>query len=64
MPACSVPVHEDPEIVQMYDEKPMRSDLKKLQLHQDSNIAEEQVLIRQAVPIPLYERIPVIQEIK
>jgi|GEM_PF-2647138 len=64
MPACSVPVHKYPKIVEMYKEMPMRPDLKKLPLHQDSCIAEDQLLIRQAVPIPLFEQIPVIREIK
>ena len=47
--------HHDPRITAMIQELPMRSDLSEMPLAQDTETAEAQLLIRQAVPVPMHE---------
>lgn len=47
--------HHDPEVEEMAKEMPIRKDLAKMELDSDPETAKAQLLIRQAVPIPLHE---------
>lgn len=47
--------HANPHIREMIDELPMRKDLAEMPLDKNAEIAEAQLIIRQAVPIPLHE---------
>lgn len=49
--------HHDPRITAMIQELPMRSDLAQIPLAQDPETAEAQLLIRQAVPVPLHQQL-------
>ena len=49
--------HSDTSVQNLIDEAPMREDLAELPLHENPTIAISQVLIRQAVPIPISDRI-------
>lgn len=48
-------VHSDPQIVEMAHELPMRKDLARMPLSEDPNIARDQLLMRQSVPLNLHE---------
>jgi hypothetical protein len=51
--------HSNPHITAMIKELPMRSDLEKMPLDSDPEIAAAQLLIRQAVPVPQYKKLMV-----
>lgn len=48
-------IHSDPSVIEMATELPMRRDLAKRPLDANRDIAQAQLLMRQAVPLPLHE---------
>lgn len=57
-------LHPDPYIAEMQWEVPLRSDLQEMPLSPDNRIAEDQLIMRWAIPVPLSEQIPLIKRIK
>lgn len=57
------PTHPDSDIQAMIDERPMRDDLAKMPLSPNPDEARDQLMMRQSVPKPLSEQIPIIRNI-